>query len=68
MKDLFLRSQNDFLFGNLSDMDLHAFNCVLETLENQQMREEQVNRLLNTFQNNVLTLNFESSMPDLRPL
>ena len=68
MKDLFLRSQNDFLFGNLSDMDLHAFNSVLETLENQQMREEQVNRLLNTFQNNVLTLNFESSMPDLHPL
>ena len=68
MKDLFLRSQHDFLFGNLSEMDLYAFNCVLETLENQQMREEQVNRLLNTFQNNVLTLNFESSMPDLRPL
>ena len=68
MKDLFLKSQQDFLFGNLSQLDLYEFNCVLDTLENKQMREDQVNRLLNTFQNNVLTLNFESSMPNLDPL
>ena len=68
MKDLFLRSQHDFLFGNLSELDLYAFNNVLESLDNQQAREEQVNRLLNTFQNNVLTLDCGSSMPDLRPL
>ncbi|HRK76433.1 MAG TPA: hypothetical protein PLD31_04665 [Streptococcus parasuis] len=65
MKDLFLKSQQDFLFGNLSQLDLGKFNEVLETLETQQMREEQVGRLLSTFQNNVLILNFGSSMPDL---
>ena len=68
MKDLFLKSQSDFLFGNLNTLDLAEFNAVLDTLENQKMREEQVNRLLNTFQNNVLTLPFESSMPYLRSL
>ena len=61
MKDLFLKSQQDFLFGNLSQLDLGKFNEVLETLETQQMREEQVGRLLSTFQNNVLILNFGSS-------
>ena len=61
MKDLFLKSQQDFLFGNLSQLDLYEFNCVLDTLENQQMREDQVNRLLNTLNRPDFPRQFDAS-------